>query len=34
MVDVKDMCKTNEELKKKLKGLSDLSDYKKGKLGL
>ena len=34
MVDVKDMCKTNEELKKKLKGLRDLSDYKKGKLGL
>ena len=34
MVDVKDMCKTNEELKKKLKGLSDLSEYKKGKLGL
>lgn len=34
MVDVKDMCKTNEEFKKKLKGLSDLSEYKKGKLGL
>ena len=34
MVDVNDMCKTNEEFKKKLKGLSDLSEYKKGKLGL
>ena len=32
--DIEDMFKTNEDFKRKLKGLIDLNEYKKGKLGV
>lgn len=34
MVDIADMCKTNELFKTKFKGLLDLTDYGSGKLGV
>lgn len=34
MIDIEDMQKTNESLKRKLKGLAELSEYDSGKLGV